>query len=103
LRIKGLLVHLDMEKDDVKYYDWSEDEEFVAELNERVRRWEEGTDALVSLEEYKAQISQLDKERAKSLDGYNKELDESEAQIDAGDYYTQDEVKKILEDRRMRR
>jgi len=39
---------------------------------------------------------------AEFLDEYNKELEESEAQIDAGDYYTQDEVKKILADRRKR-
>jgi hypothetical protein len=37
---------------------------------------------------------------AEFLDQYNKELDEAEAQIDAGDYYTHEEVKKILADRR---
>lgn len=36
--------------------DWSEDEEFVAELNERVRRWEEGIDKGVSMDEVKAEL-----------------------------------------------
>jgi hypothetical protein len=36
------------------------------------------------------------------LDQYNKDLDESEAEIDAGDSFTQDEVKQILADRRKR-
>ena len=36
------------------------------------------------------------------LNDYNKELNEAEAQIDAGDYYTQEEVKKIFADKRKR-
>jgi hypothetical protein len=36
------------------------------------------------------------------LNQYNKELDEAEAQIDAGDYLTHDEVKKFLADKRNR-
>ncbi len=47
--------------------DWSEDEEFVAELNDRVKRWEDGTDQLVSLAEHKVTIEKLDKERSKTL------------------------------------
>ncbi len=46
--------------------DWSEDKEFVAELNERVKRWEDGIDSLVSFEEVKAEIEKLDKERLKN-------------------------------------
>ncbi|MCR8559247.1 hypothetical protein KXD93_16435 [Mucilaginibacter sp. BJC16-A38] len=45
--------------------DWSEDEEFVAELNERVRRWEEGIDPSYSLAEVKAEMEQLDQESAR--------------------------------------
>lgn len=82
--------------------EWSEDEEFVAELNDRVRRWEAGIDRSYSLEGVKAELAQLKAERSSFLDQYNKELDESEAQIDTGDFYTQDEVKKILADRRKR-
>jgi hypothetical protein len=33
------------------------------------------------------------------LKEYNKELDEAEAEIDAGDYVTHDEVKKLLKNR----
>ena len=36
------------------------------------------------------------------LDQYNKELAEAEAQIDAGDYLTHDEVKKFFADKRKR-
>ena len=43
--------------------DWSEDEEFVAELDERVRRWKEGIDKGVSWEETSATIERLKKER----------------------------------------
>jgi hypothetical protein len=36
------------------------------------------------------------------LNQYNKELDEAEAQIDAGDYLTHDEVKKFFADKKKR-
>jgi hypothetical protein len=36
------------------------------------------------------------------LSQYNKELDEAEAQIDAGDFLTQDEVKKFFAEKRNR-
>ena len=39
---------------------------------------------------------------AEFLDEYNRDLDESEAEIDAGEFFTQDEVKQILADRRKR-
>jgi hypothetical protein len=39
---------------------------------------------------------------AEFLDQYNKELDEAEAQIDAGNYLTHDEVKKHFADKRKR-
>lgn len=45
--------------------DWSEDEEFVAELNERVRRWEDGIDKGVSMDEVKAKLERLRNERSK--------------------------------------
>jgi len=45
--------------------DWSEDEEFVAELDERVRRREEGIDKGVSMEEVEAELERLRNERSK--------------------------------------
>ena len=42
--------------------DWSEDEEFVAELDERVRRWETGIDKGVPIDEVKAGLERLKKE-----------------------------------------
>jgi len=45
--------------------DWSEDEEFVAELDERVRRWEQGIDKGVSMDEVKAELERLKSERSK--------------------------------------
>ena len=45
--------------------DWSEDEEFVAELNERVRRWEDGIDKGVSMDEVKAGLERLKNDRTK--------------------------------------
>lgn len=45
-------------------YEWSEDEEFVAELNERVRRAEEGIDRVYSLDEVKASFEKWEKEHS---------------------------------------
>lgn len=45
--------------------DWSEDEEFVAELNERVRRWEDGIDKGVPMDEVKAELERLKNQRSK--------------------------------------
>lgn len=39
--------------------DWSEDDEFVAELDERYRRWEEGIDKGLSIDEVKAELAKL--------------------------------------------
>jgi len=47
--------------------DWSEDEEFVAELDERYRRWEQGIDKGISMDEVKASLAQLKKDRANRL------------------------------------
>jgi hypothetical protein len=44
--------------------DWSEDKEFVAELNERVRRCEEGIDKGVSMAELKASLARMKDERS---------------------------------------
>jgi hypothetical protein len=44
--------------------DWSDDEEFVAELNERVRRWEEGIDRGIPIDEVKMKLEQMRKERS---------------------------------------
>ena len=36
------------------------------------------------------------------INEYNKELEQSEAEIDAGDFYSQDEVKKMLANRKIK-
>jgi len=45
--------------------DWSENEEFVAELDERVKRWEDGTDPGFSIAEVKTSLKLLKEERSK--------------------------------------
>ncbi len=44
--------------------DWAEDEEFVAELDERVRRFDEGIDRGYTWEELEQSIEQLKQKRA---------------------------------------
>ncbi|MES2113230.1 MAG: hypothetical protein V4577_31050 [Bacteroidota bacterium] len=44
--------------------DWSEDEAFVAELNERVHRWETGEDKGVPIADVKANLERLKHERS---------------------------------------
>jgi hypothetical protein len=44
--------------------DWSEDEDFVAELDERVRRHEAGIDRAHTWDELEASIEELKKTRA---------------------------------------
>ena len=46
---------------------WSEDEEFVAELDDRVRRYEAGIDPAFSIEEAKSSLNEMKKEYQKSL------------------------------------
>ena len=48
-------------------YDWAEDEEFVAELDERVRRYEAGLDPAFSIEEAKSSLNEMKKEYLKSV------------------------------------
>jgi hypothetical protein len=48
-------------------FDWSQDADLVAELDERVRRYEAGIDRGYSWDELKASLEQLEKERAKHL------------------------------------
>jgi hypothetical protein len=45
-------------------YEWSEDAEFVAELDERVKRFEDGTDKGFTLQELENSITELKKKRA---------------------------------------
>jgi len=45
--------------------DWSEDEEFVAELDERVRRYEQGIDKGMTWDELETSIAELKQQRAK--------------------------------------
>ncbi|HEX3383999.1 MAG TPA: hypothetical protein VHS53_02365 [Mucilaginibacter sp.] len=46
--------------------DWSDDEEFVAELDERVRRYEAGIDRGYSIEETKALLEEMKTEYRKN-------------------------------------
>ncbi|HTH83228.1 MAG TPA: hypothetical protein VL490_09850 [Mucilaginibacter sp.] len=48
-------------------WEWSEDEEFLAELDERYKRWEDGTDKGRSIDEVKAVLQQLKKDRKGQL------------------------------------
>ena len=48
----------------VKEYDWSQDEDFVAELDERVRRYEAGIDRGYTWDEVEASIVEMKKKRA---------------------------------------
>jgi hypothetical protein len=45
-------------------YEWSKDAEFVAELEDRVKRWENGTAPGFSIDEVKASLEELKKERS---------------------------------------
>jgi hypothetical protein len=45
-------------------FDWSKDEEFVAELDERVRRYEAGIDKGHTWEELEASIAEMKKKRS---------------------------------------
>ncbi|WP_426669288.1 hypothetical protein ACPPVU_24090 [Mucilaginibacter sp. McL0603] len=46
-------------------YDWSEDREFVAELDGRVRRYEAGIDKGYTIDEVEKYFEELKKQRAK--------------------------------------
>lgn len=51
--------------------------------------------------DYKPGVGESDDEAmVVFLDQYNKEIDEAEAEIDNGNYFTQDEVEKIFKERR---
>lgn len=46
---------------------WSEDEDFVAELDERVKRYEEGIDKGCTWDELEASIDELKKKRSADI------------------------------------
>jgi hypothetical protein len=52
------------DKEETSSYEWSEDVEFVAELDERVRRYEDGLDRGYTLAELETSIEELKKKRA---------------------------------------
>ena len=54
-----------LEEQMIPAVDWSDDEEFVAELDERVRRFEAGIDRGYTIEETKASLQEMKNERAK--------------------------------------
>ena len=56
-----------MQNHEKRYADWSEDEDFVAELNERVKRYQNGIDQGCTWDELEATIEGLKKKRANDL------------------------------------
>ena len=52
-------IYILLEDQIVPKYEWSEDEEFVAELDERVRRYEAGIDPAFSIEEAKSSLNEM--------------------------------------------
>jgi len=57
-------LYLILEDQIVQDYDWSQDESFVAELDERYKRYEDGTDKGVTFEELEASIELRKKQRS---------------------------------------
>ena len=54
--------------------------------------------------DYKPGIGESDDDAMTAfLDTYNREIDEAEAEIDRGEYFTQDEVEKMLQERKKTR
>ena len=51
----------------VRKYEWSEDKEFIAELNERVSRYEAGIDPGFSIEEARLSLNEMKAEYGQSL------------------------------------
>jgi hypothetical protein len=45
--------------------DWSQDESFVAELDDRVKRWEDGMDPGFSIDEVKESLKELRENKLK--------------------------------------
>jgi hypothetical protein len=45
--------------------DWAQDESFVAELDDRVKRWEDGTDPGFSIDEVKESLKELRENKLK--------------------------------------
>lgn len=61
-KVEALYVILEGEI--VQGYDWSEDESFVAELDEEYKRYEDGIDKGVTLEELEVSLELNRKQRA---------------------------------------
>jgi hypothetical protein len=57
--------NIPFDKEPVQIKHWSDDENFVAELDERVKRWEDGTEPGFSVNEVKAYLNEQRKERQK--------------------------------------
>jgi hypothetical protein len=60
-------IYILLEEQMAPAWEWSEDEEFVAELDERYRRWDQGIDKGRSIDEVKTSLAQLKKDRANRL------------------------------------
>jgi len=60
-KIKALYTLLEDQMNPIS--EWSDDEEFVAELDERYSRWEHGIDRGYTLDEVKEYLDQQRKER----------------------------------------
>lgn len=60
-KVKALYTLLEGQIDSIS--DWSGDKEFVAELNNRYKRWEEGIDPAYTPDEAKSFLNQQRKDR----------------------------------------
>jgi len=59
-------IYILLEDQIIPGHHWSEDEEFVAELDERVRRYEAGIDPAFSIAEAKSSLNEMKKEYRKA-------------------------------------
>ena len=66
LQISLSFIYLGMQAANKNEYDWSEDEEFVAELDERVRKYKAGVDEGYAWDELEASIEQMKQKRTAS-------------------------------------
>ena len=62
-KVEAIYTLLDGDKEPVTY-EWSEDEAFVAELNDRVERYKKGIDKAYTADEVEANFDRWKKERA---------------------------------------
>jgi hypothetical protein len=73
-----------------------ENEEFLAELDERHRRYEEGIEKTYTMEEVMTELNQLQNARESFLNEYERLLNLAETKLNANESLTVDEINKIV-------